>query len=255
MRLRLPGAGLRLPWPLPALAAWALSWGVFIGASRWMKLPAVVALLLAAGLAIAFSLREDARWRRLFIAWGFPLSLGASGLVGALPAWAWLLPLLLLAIVYPIRSWSAAPLFPTPEGALAGMAGRVPMPPRAAILDAGCGLGHGMVELHREYPQARITGMEWSWPLWLYCSWRMAFASVRRADIWRADWSGFDMVYLFQRSDSMPRAALKAAREMRPGAWLASLEFEVAEWVPTQVHRCPDGRRVWLYQAPFRRRR
>src|SRR5687767_8190230 len=109
-----------MPWPLPALATWAASWAVFIVAMRWMKLPIVVALLLAAGLAIAFSLREDARWRRLFVAWGFPMSLGASGLVGELPGWIWLMPLLLLAVVYPIRSWRDAPLFPTPEDALTG---------------------------------------------------------------------------------------------------------------------------------------
>jgi len=251
---RFPATGLRMPWPLPALAAWAASWAVFIVAMRWMKLPIVVALLLAAGLAIAFSLREDARWRRLFIAWGFPMSLGASGLVGELPGWIWLMPLLLLAVVYPIRSWRDAPLFPTPEDALTGLSSRIALPPQATILDAGCGLGHGLLALHREFPRARMVGLEWSWPLRLYCGWRMAFASVRRADMWRADWSGCDLVYLFQRSDSMPRAALKAARELRPGAWLASLEFEVAEWTPTQVHTCPDGRRVWLYQAPFRRR-
>jgi SAM-dependent methyltransferase len=248
------GGGLRMPWPLPALATWAASWAVFIVAMRWIKLPTMAALLLAAGLAIVLSLREDTRWRRLFIAWGFPLSLGASGLVGDVPPWVWLMPLALLAVVYPIRSWSDAPLFPTPEDALAGLSSRLVLPRQARILDAGCGLGHGLLALHREYPQASVVGLEWSWPLRLYCGWRMAFASVRRADMWTADWSGYDMVYLFQRSDSMPRAALKAGRELRPGAWLASLEFEVAEWRPTEVHACPDGRRVWLYQAPFRRR-
>lgn len=254
MAIRLPATGLRMPWPLPALATWAAAWAVFIVALRWMKLPMIVAIMLAASLAIAFALREDARWRRLFIAWGFPMSLGASGLVGELPGWIWLMPLLLLAVVYPIRSWRDAPLFPTPEDALTGLSSRVVLPPKATILDAGCGLGHGLLALHREFPNARMVGLEWSWPLRLYCGWRMAFASVRRADMWRADWSGCDMVYLFQRSDSMSRAALKAGRELRPGAWLASLEFEVAEWSPTQVHTCPDGRQVWLYQAPFRRR-
>ena len=34
-----------------------------------------------------------------------------------------------------------------------------------------------------------------------------------------------DLVYLFQRPESMPRALDKARTEMRPGAWLASLDF------------------------------
>jgi hypothetical protein len=32
---------------------------------------------------------------------------------------------------------------------------------------------------------------------------------------------------------------------------MASLEFEAASLEPRHVLRCPDGRPVWLYQAPF----
>ncbi len=121
------------------------------------------------------------------------------------------------------------------------------------MLDAGCGLGDGLRELRREYPQARLEGLEWSWPLRVACGWRCRFARVRRGDIWRADWSAHDLVYLFQRPESMPRAVRKAQGELRTGAWLASLEFEAAELEPTAVLRAADGGRpVWLYQAPFR---
>jgi hypothetical protein len=52
----------------------------------------------------------------------------------------------------------------------------------------------------------------------------------------------------------MPRALAKAAHELRPGAWLASLEFEIGTLVPQGVLDDGDGRRVWLYRAPFRSR-
>ena len=249
--LRLPAS---IPWPLPALLIWAASWSVFILCLRWLKLSPVIALLLAATLAITFSFRGATRWRRIFIAWGFPLSLGASGLVGTVPPWAWLLPLALLAACYPVTAWRDAPLFPTPAGALNGLARLVLLRDGARIVDAGCGLGDGLKELRREYPSAQLFGLEWSWPLRAACSWRLPFAKVRRADIWAADWSAYDMVYLFQRPESMPRAADKAGRELRPGAWLASLEFPVPELAATKLLRCADGRSVWLYQAPFRRR-
>ena len=29
--------------------------------------------------------------------------------------------------------------------------------------------GAGLIELHRVYPQARLDGLEWSWPLTLLC--------------------------------------------------------------------------------------
>jgi hypothetical protein len=50
----------------------------------------------------------------------------------------------------------------------------------------------------------------------------------------------------------MPRAMAKAATELKPGAWLASLEFEAAGVKPAAVAQCPDGRPVWLYRAPWR---
>jgi SAM-dependent methyltransferase len=194
-------------------------------------------------------------WRRVFIALGFPLSLAVSGLAGAMPAWGWLLPLALLALVYPLNAWRDAPLFPTPSGALQGLAALAPVPAGARVLDAGCGLGDGLRELHREYPQADLHGLEWSWPLRFACAWRCRFATVRRGDIWAADWSVCDIVYVFQRPESMARAAEKATRELRPGAWLVSLEFDVPGLAATKVLECADGRRVWLYRVPFRPRR
>ena len=78
---------------------------------------------------------------------------------------------------------------------------------------------------------------------------------MRRGDIWAADWSVYDIVYLFQRPESMARAAVKALRELRPGAWLVSLEFDAPRLAPAKVLTCADGRCVWLYQVPFRRGR
>ncbi|MFZ2651778.1 MAG: class I SAM-dependent methyltransferase, partial [Burkholderiaceae bacterium] len=122
----------------------------------------------------------------------------------------------------------------------------------ARIVDAGCGLGAGLRELHAAYPQAQLVGLEFSPLLALACAWRCKFARVIRADLWAAHWSGYDMVYLFQRPESMPRAALKGAKELAPGAWLVSLEFEIPALEPHAVWRCADGRDVFAYRAPLR---
>jgi hypothetical protein len=240
---------LRLPWPLPALLAWALAWALF---ELLRRVDAPLGVALAAGIATGAlcSIAGGTRWRRGIIVLGFPVSLLASGAAASLPAWGWLLPLGLLALVYPVHAWRDAPLFPTPTGALQGLPALAPLPANARVLDAGCGLGAGLRELHAAYPTASIDGLEWSWPLRLLCAWRCRFARVRQGDIWAADWSPCDMVYLFQRPESMARAAAKAAAELRPGAWLASLEFEATTLVPTKVLTCADGRLVWLYRMP-----
>lgn len=243
---------LRLPWPLPAVLAWALAWGLFrlalaAGAAVWF------ALLLASATGLLASVLGTTAWRRLLIALGFPLALLASN-AASWPAWIWLLPLGLLALVYPLNAWRDAPLFPTPAGALAGLAQRAPQPPGALVLDAGCGLGHGLQALHWAYPQSTLHGVEWSWPLRLACALRCPWARVRHGDMWRADWRPYALVYLFQRPESMARAVAKAEAELAPGAWLVSLEFEALQLLPTARLQAPDGRPVWLYQAPLRRR-
>lgn len=243
------------PWPLPALLSWALAWGLCFalrtsGAPLW----AVLALPTALGALLALVPKvATTPWRRVFVAGGFPLSALALGQGSGLPAWAWLAPLGLLLLAYPVNAWRDAPVFPTPRGALTDLPKHAPLPATARILDAGCGMGDGLAELHRAYPNAELHGIEWSWPWRLVCGLRCPWASVRRADMWAADWSGFDMVYVFQRPESMPRAVDKARRELKPGAWLVSLEFEAvdASGVPLKPQArltLEGGRPVWMYR-------
>jgi len=236
-----------LPWPLPALLVWASAWALF-----WLLPRGLPAVLAATAWGAAWSLVGATRMRRLLLALGFPLSLLASG-AAALPAWGWLLPLALCLLVYPVHAWRDAPVFPTPLHALDSLPARVVLPPGAAVLDAGCGLGDGLRALRRAYPQAQLHGIEWSWPLRLACALRCPWARVRRGDIWKAGWSGYALVYLFQRPESMERAWRKAAAEMPAGTWMASLEFEVPGVPPNDRLRTPDGRLLWLYQVPKKR--
>jgi len=238
----------RLIWPLPALLAWGFAWGVFLLLQR-AGLPSLVALAVACLLGVGFSVLGGTTMRRVMIGVGFPLSLAVSGMA-QVPAWGWLLPLVLLLLIYPLNAWRDAPVFPTPANALRDLAQNAPLPGGAQVLDAGCGLGDGLKALRLSYPAAQLHGLEWSWPLRAACALRCPWARVRRGDIWRADWGPYDMVYLFQRPESMDRAADKAKAQMRSGAWLVSLEFEARSMTPRARLLAPDGRPVWLYQLP-----
>lgn len=239
----------RLRWPAPALLAWMACWLLTAalrggGASPWLAL--ATGMVASAALALAWPGLSG--WRRLILGSGFPVAMLGSGLAQGVPAWIWLLPLALLLVAYPLKAWRDAPLFPTPPQALQGLARQLPLPAGAAVLDAGCGLGQGLEALHAEYPQARLAGTEWSWPLALAARWRCRFASVRRGDLWADDWSACQLVYLFQRPESMARAWHKACAEMAPGSWLVSLDFAVPDLPPTRVLRRPGAQPVWLYR-------
>jgi hypothetical protein len=238
------------PWPLPAVLAWALAWLLF---KLLVGQGAGLALAVASAVGVACSLFGESWWRRLLIGVGFPLSLAltlVSGGTAPMPAWTWLLPLGLLLLIYPINAWRDAPLFPTPADALQALPQHVALPEGARVLDAGCGAGDGLQALHAAYPQADLHGLEFSWPLRLLSALRCPWARVRHGDIWLADWSGYDMVYLFQRPESMTRAVLKGA-ELRDGACMVSLEFAAEQLLPSAHYRAPGGKMVWVYRAPF----
>ena len=145
----------RLPWPAPARLAWAAGW------LAWAALgsagaPPGLDLALGWVLSLALAWRCTGLRRQLIAAAGFPLSALAAGLGAGLPAWSWLLLLLTLLAAYPLRAWRDAPFFPTPGAALQGLAAITGEP--RCVLDAGCGLGHGLAELRRQWPRAELRG-------------------------------------------------------------------------------------------------
>ncbi len=238
-----------MPWPLPAVLAWAAGWAALLLA---LHLGSPPALAWSAGLAVSLALALPCRglWRQALAALGFPLSALATGAAGALPPWVWALAVLPLLLLYPLRAWRDAPFFPTPVGGLQGLDRAVGKPAPRQVLDAGCGAGHALHELQALWPQAQVHGLEWSRPLVWAARWRCPRAQVRRADMWAADWRGYDLVYLFQRPESMARAWAKACAELAPGCWVVSLEFPVPG---VQAQACLDQHRprtVWLYRVP-----
>ncbi len=238
-----------LPWPLPAVGAWGCAWAMFICLVQ-IQWPSWLALACACVAPAAVASLSAGWTKRVLVLAGFPLSAVLAGQAGMVPPWAWLLPLLLLLAIYPLRAWKDAPVFPTDADALRGLAERCPMATPPRILDAGSGLGHGLRALHGQWPGANLLGVESSAILVLISRLACPFAQVRRADMWEQSWSEFDLVYLFQRPESMPHAWHKACSQMRPGSWLVSLEFAVPDVQAQQQPHRPGRRPVWIYQVP-----
>lgn len=234
-------------WPLPALVAWAAAWATLISLRAW-SVPAAAAVLLAACAPLPLGWYASSPWRRLMVLAGFPASALVLGVGNDLPAWGWLLPLAGLLLIYPVQTWRDAPLFPTDAAALGGLADTVRLPAGARVLDAGCGLGHGLQALRAVWPDAAIEGVERSLPLVWGARHRCPWARVRAGDMWAESWAGLDLVYVFQRPDTMPRVWQKARSELGPDGWLASLEFEVPGVAPHAVLRRPGQRPVHVYR-------
>ena len=236
------GRGECWRWPVTALATWLAAWALHLGLRSSLGFGSAV--VAGAVAALAAHRLAATTWRRAIVALGFPLSVLAAG--GASP-WLWLLPLAVLALVYPLGAWRDAPLFPTPRGALAGLAEALPLTDGARILDAGCGTGDALLELASEYPRATLGGVERSAVVAAIARWRLGRrARVALGDLWRSDWSDVDLLYVFQRPESMARIAEKSVREMRPGATIVSLEFPIPGW--QHVRTLANAKPLFVYR-------
>jgi hypothetical protein len=215
-------------------------------------------------LGVGMSLLGQSWWRRLLIGMGFPMSVSlVAGLT--LPPWGWCVPLAALLLIYPLNAWRDAPIFPTPPDALNALPECAPLHPGARILDAGCGLGHGLRALRQAYPLNQLVGVEKSRLLALWCARRCPWANVVHGDMWASSWADYALVYLFQRPESMSQALSKASLEMKAGTYLVSLEFEAVGYEPlaqirhVEVSLSPEGKErtvaegksVWVYQMPL----
>lgn len=237
-------------WPLLAFLAWGACWLVHQVALN-LGLSGVWSIAAGTAMGVLFCGLTRTLVRRMVIVLGFPLSYLLTSATWDIPLWAWFTLFVLAILIYPRRAWVDAPVFPTPRRALSGLQESLNIPGTFRVLDAGCGFGDGLIALRHAFPQAELRGVEISWLLSLICAIRCPWATIRRGDIWCSSWAQFDMVYLFQRPETMPRAIEKARAELRPGAFLVSLEFAVPGLQPHLNFASPSGRRVWVYRAPF----
>lgn len=104
------------------------------------------------------------------------------------------------------------------------------LPPDFRLVDLGCGLGSALAQLARDYPQARLVGVETA-PLVFLLAWLRCLpyhnCQIRYRSLWNEPLGDYDVVYCFL--SPAPMAALwdKARCEMRAGSLLISNSFEV----------------------------
>lgn len=183
--------------------------------------------------------------------WWLPLNLAfAPGLLvlqsGQWPAWWFLAAFLLLLLV----NWNSlreqVPLY------LSGARTRQRLSERLAglaadfrFVDLGCGLGGTLVQLARDYPQARLVGVETA-PLVFLCAWLRclpyANCQVRYRSLWREDLAAYQAVYCFLSPAPMPALWQKARREMAAGSLLISNSFEIPGVPASEVIELDDWR-------------
>lgn len=227
-------------WPplLRALLAQALAFGLLLLLARaGLRLPAwgwAAGQALGAAL-LAGALRLDRWWLPWHLLLPFAV-LAASR--HALPAWAWALLFLGMALVFGGGVLTRVPLYNASRDAWRRLEDLLPPEPGFLFVDLGCGLGGPLAHLAARRPDGRFLGVEAS-PgtfllAWLRCLPRPN-VRIRLGSLWAVDLAQTDLAYAFLSPEPMPRLWTKARGEMRPGTRFISHSFEVPGTPPART--------------------
>ena len=75
---------------------------------------------------------------------------------------------------------------------------------------------------------------------------------ILRADMYRADLRGADVVVLFLSPDANYRLQDKLLRELKPGARIVTYYHPMPKWEPDEVGVAKTGHPIYLYRMPVK---
>jgi SAM-dependent methyltransferase len=162
------------------------------------------------------------------------------------PAW-WFLAAFVLLLLVNWNSWrERVPLYLSGARTRQRLSERLArLPADFRFVDLGCGLGGALVQLARDYPRARLVGVETA-PLVFALAWLRCLpyrnCRVRYRSLWHEPLGGYDAVYCFLSPAPMAGLWAKARAEMRPGSLLVSNSFEIPGVPADEVIELHDWR-------------
>ncbi len=161
-----------------------------------------------------------------------------------LPSWlsvAWQLAVAVVGLPALWYSWQHAPWQPTPRSELDRLLAALQLGPDSRFCDLGAGDGRVVLWLHQQ-TGADCTGIEAAPLQWAIARLRLAVRGTPRTrvllgDLYTADLSGFDVVYVWGTAYSVgtERFAARMREGLRPGARLVSYHTPLVGWSPERV--------------------
>lgn len=243
LRSRYPALLALLAQLMSLLCTALLVWGLAQIAS-WR--PSLMQAALAQGLLAA----ALGQWLGLRL-WWLPLNLCFLPALLAVqgrqwPGWWFLAAFVLLLLI----NWNSfrerVPLYLSGARTRQLLSQRLScLSPDFAFVDLGCGLAGTLTRLARDYPAARLVGVETA-PLVFVLAWLRCLpyrnCRVHYRSLWREDLATYDAVYCFLSPAPMAELWAKARREMRAGSLLISNSFEVPGVAAQEVIELDDWR-------------
>jgi hypothetical protein len=175
----------------------------------------------------------------------------AAAMLFELPSWIYLAAFFVIWLFYSNASGEGVPLYLSNQKTWAALAELLPEAPGSKCIDLGSGLGGTTLFLANRRPDLTFEAVETApFPYamsWLrYKLFAPANCTVRYADIWQTDLSGYHWVYCFLSPQPMPRLYAKALDEMKSGSRLVSNSFDVPGHEAQEIVEVGDSRKTRL---------
>lgn len=234
-----------------ALAAQALGLALaFALAWLWIELfHGAWRLVLVQGIAAALCsriLRQPYWWLAIHLLF---LPMAIAMLTLQLPAWLYLMIVLLLALVFWGTVKGDVPLFLSSSSVADAVTVIVEQENATVFADLGAGVGSVAVPLAQHHPMVTVDAWERAPLPWLITAWRcrrLPNATAKRASLWDCDLARYDVVFAFLSPAVMAELGEKVRREMRPGSLLISSSFPIPGWIPESLIHVEDRRQTKL---------
>jgi cyclopropane fatty-acyl-phospholipid synthase-like methyltransferase len=114
--------------------------------------------------------------------------------------------------------------------------------PNETLYDLGCGHGNALVIAAKEFG-ARAVGIE-AGPVQCLIAWINSMNNgvsskvrIEAGDFYKADLSQADVVYAYLTSTYAPRLQEQLTRQLKPGARVVTVAFELPDLAPQKVDR------------------
>jgi hypothetical protein len=175
----------------------------------------------------------------------------AAAMLFNLPSWIYLAAFFVIWLFYSNASGEGVPLYLSNQKTWTALAELLPEASGSRCIDLGSGLGGTTLFLANHRPDVTFEAVETA-PVPFVSSWLRyklfapANCTVRYANIWQMDLSGYDWVYCFLSPQPMPRLYAKAVDEMKSGSRLVSNSFDVPGHEAEEVVEVGDSRKTRL---------
>ena len=236
---------------LRALTCQTLALFLTLGFAYWLPIfhQPIPFLLIQSGFAVVGSmlLRQPTWWIPIHLLF-LPSVFICFTL--ALPAWFYLLVVILLTLIFWGTIRGDVPLFlSSPEVAQAVMI-LLQQERATTFADLGAGVGSVGIPVAEQLPAVKVEAWERAPLPWLISAWRsrnLSNFTASRRNFFANNFSEYDVIFAFLSPLAMPEVSEKIKSEMRTGTLFVSSSFPAPNWQPESIQYINDRRKTVLF--------